>query len=59
MLTNGSMRRVTDLAKDKQALAVTQSLTGQYKEVAIAFTADQLNSNNGMDALLGAMDTNI
>ena len=51
-------RRMTDIAKAKQALAVTLSLTGQYKEVAISVSVDQLNSDEGMDALLAVMDAN-
>ena len=51
-------RRMTDMVKAKQALAVTLSLTGQYKEVAISVSVDQLNSDKGMDSLLAVMDAN-
>ena len=51
-------RRMTDIAETKQALAVKLSLTGQYKEVAISVSVNQLNSDEGMDALLAVMDAN-
>ena len=51
-------RRMTDIAKAKQALAVTLSLTGQYKEVGIFVSVDQPNIEEGMEALLAVMDAN-
>ena len=49
---------MTDIAKAKRALAVTLPLTGQYKEVAISVSVDQLNSEEGIEALLAVMDAN-
>ena len=49
-------RRMTDIAKAKQALAVTLSLTGQYEEIAISVSIDQLNSDEGLDSLLDVME---
>ena len=48
---------VTDVKTEKQALAVTLSLTGQARAKALEIDATQLNSRDGMNILLTALDT--
>ena len=47
---------VTDLAKNKQALAVTLSLKGQSKAIALELDRDILHSDGGIKYLLDALD---
>ena len=47
---------VTDLEKKKQALAVTLSLTGKAREAALNIKAEDLNSDEGMKALIQTLD---
>ena len=49
-------RRVTDLSKEKQALAVTLTLTGTAKQTALNISANDLNKDDGMDKLIEALD---
>ena len=48
---------VTDVKPEKQALAVTLSLTAQARAKALEIEAAQLNSREGMQILLTALDT--
>lgn len=48
---------VTEMKPEKQALAVTLSLTGQAKSKALEIDTAQLNSQDGMDVLLEALDS--
>ena len=48
---------VTNVKPEKQALAVTLSLTGQAKAKALEIGAAQLNTEDGMNILLTALDT--
>ena len=47
---------VTDVKPEKQALAVTLSLTGQARAKALEIDVAQLNTGDGMDILLAALD---
>ena len=47
---------VTDLDKKKQALAVTLSLSGKPREVALEIPSASLNSEDGMTVLINALD---
>ena len=49
-------RAVTELPKEKQALAVTLSLSGSIKKSALELDADVLGTNEGMDTLLEHLD---
>ncbi|ESP03465.1 hypothetical protein LOTGIDRAFT_171402 [Lottia gigantea] len=49
-------RRVTDLDADKQALAITLSLTGRARERAVQIPADYLDSERGIDILIAKLD---
>ncbi|ESO98891.1 hypothetical protein LOTGIDRAFT_158847 [Lottia gigantea] len=49
-------RRVTDLDADKQALAITLSLTGRARERAVQIPADYLDSERGVDILIAKLD---
>ena len=49
-------KRVTELAKKKQALAVALGLEGRAREVAMEIPADDLDKDNGMDTLLEKLD---
>ena len=48
---------VTNVKPEKQALAVTLLLTGQAKAKALEIDAAQLNTEDGMNILLTALDT--
>ena len=48
---------VTNVKPEKQALAVTLSLTGQAKAKALEIDVAQLNTEDGMNILLTALDT--
>lgn len=50
-------RLVTDLAPEKQALAVTLSLSGKAREAAVSVKADDLNKEDGISTLLSKLDT--
>lgn len=50
-------RRVTDLAKNKQALAVSLSLTGKARECAIEISSDELARDEGMTLLIKKLDS--
>ena len=50
-------KRVTDLDKKKQALAVALSLTGRARDTALEIPADDLNDDDGMKTLLEALDS--
>lgn len=50
-------KRVTELGKKKQALAVALSLTGRARDTALEITADDLNQDNGMKTLVEALDS--
>lgn len=41
--------RVTELDKDKQALAVVLALSGRARETGMEVPADDLNKDTGMD----------
>ena len=47
---------VTDVQPEKQALAITLSLTGQVRAKALEIDAAQLNTGDGMSILLTALD---
>ena len=47
---------VTELDKDKRALAVTLTLTGRAREAALEVPAKDLNKDGGMVTLLAALD---
>ena len=47
---------VTEVKKEKQALAVTLSLTGQARAKALEIDVAELNKADGMDVLLKALD---
>ena len=49
-------KRVTELAKKKQALAVALGLEGRAREIAMEIPADDLDKDNGMDTLLAKLD---
>ena len=49
-------RLMTDLAKKKQALAVTLTLSGKARETAIQVPAASLNTDEGMDILISELD---
>ena len=49
-------RLVTDLDIKKQALAVTLSLTGKPREVALEIPSATLNADDGMTVLIAALD---
>ena len=48
---------VTTVKPEKQALAVTLSLTGQAKAKALEIDTAQLNTEDGMNILLTALET--
>lgn len=50
-------RLVTDLEKKHQALAVTLSLCGQARAMALEIDVGQLNADDCMDVLLAALDS--
>lgn len=50
-------RRVTDLDKKKQALAVTLSLTGRARDSALEISAEDLNADTGMQTLIAKLDS--
>ena len=50
-------RLITDVKPEKQALAVTISLTGQTRAKALETDVAQLNTGDGMSILLTALDT--
>ena len=47
---------VTELKKEKQALAVSLSLTGNARETAMELPAGELGKENGMELLLAQLD---
>lgn len=47
---------VTDLKKEKQALAVTLSLQGQAKRIALELDKETLNKEDGMKTLMKELD---
>lgn len=47
---------VTDLQPEKKALAVTLSLSGKAKEVALSIKAEDLNKNDGLKILTEKLD---
>ena len=49
-------KRVTELDKKKQALAVALSLTGRARDTALEISADVLNADDGMAKLVEALD---
>ena len=51
-------QRVTDLAKRKQAMTVSLSLSGRYRDVATSISIDSLDADSGMDELLKILDEN-
>ena len=48
---------MTDVDKRKQALAVTLTLTGQARAKALELDVTELNSEDGMDKLISALDS--
>ncbi|KAG9283062.1 hypothetical protein AMEX_G1791 [Astyanax mexicanus] len=48
---------VTELDQRKQALAVTLSLTGKARTIALEISAEDLNKDNGLTTLLQKLDT--
>ena len=51
-------RRVTELTLKNQALAVTLSLKGKYREIATEIDVEILNQDNGMTELFKVLDAN-
>ena len=51
-------KRVTAVEKSKQAMIVSLSFEGKYKQVATNMDIDLLDAEDGMDKLLNAMDEN-
>ena len=51
-------QRVTEIPAKKQAMAVSLSLTGKYREVATNIPIETLDSENGMVELLKVLDEN-
>ena len=49
-------KRVTDLDKRKQALAVALSLKGRARDIALEIPADDLDKDNGMTTLIQELD---
>ena len=49
-------RRVTDLDKKKQALAVALLLNGRPRDIALEIQADDLNKDDGMTTLIRELD---
>lgn len=49
-------RRVTDLDKKKQALAVVLELEGRARKIAMEIPAEELDDDNGMTTLLAKLD---
>ena len=47
---------MTELPKEKQALAVSLSVSGKYQDVASELDVNILNSDNGMTDLLSKLD---
>lgn len=47
---------VTELKKEKQALAVSLSLTGNARETAMELPANELEKENGMELLIALLD---
>jgi hypothetical protein len=53
---NQAWKLVTDLKSDKQALAVSLSLTGNAREVAMEVAAADLAKEDGMKTLIENLD---
>ena len=49
-------RRVTDVKKEKQALAITLSLSGKARETALEIPADDLDKEAGVTLLIEKLD---
>ena len=49
-------KRVTDLDKKKQAVAVALSLKGRARDIALEIPADDLDKDNGMTTLIQELD---
>ena len=47
---------ITNLPAEKQAVAITLSLCGQYKEVATSINSELLKANNGVQNLVTELD---
>ena len=47
---------ITNLPAEKQAVAVTLSLSGQYREVATSINSELLKANNGVENLVTEFD---
>ena len=49
-------KRVTELDKKKQALAVALPLKGRAKDIALEIPAEDLDKDNGMTTLIQELD---
>lgn len=49
-------KRITELDKKKQALAIALGLEGRAREIAMEISADQLDQDDGMETLLAKLD---
>ena len=47
---------ITDLPAEKQAVAITLSVSGQYREVATSINSELLKANNDVENLVTELD---